>query len=234
MKTISENLYERGVNGIKYCRRRIPVALAAAYPKEKTHVVRSLGTSDLRLAKQRFKAEINRIDAEFAKRLAVLQEKQAQDEAVYSLKKVDTLSEELVTALAGYWVRQVLLTDERVRSGEFTKDREHADGLDDREFDSGLSDNEFDELGDKLEAQRVELGRMLATGRSDKILPAMHGFFHLCGLGVEISPKESKQAGAWFLSAVVTALDHQRARHSGQVVKTNDVAPVAPVAPTPQ
>ena len=235
MKTISENLYERGVNGIKYCRRRIPVALAAAYPKEKTHVVRSLGTSDLRLAKQRFKAEINRIDAEFAKRLAVLQEKQAQNEAVYSLKKVDSLSEELVTALAGYWVREVLLTDERVRSGDLVIDSEHDDDeldeFDEREFESGLSERKFDELGKKLEAQRVELGRMLATGRSDKILPAMHGFFHLCGLGVEISPKESKQAGAWFLSAVVTALDHQRARHSGQVVKTNDVAPVAP---TPQ
>lgn len=65
MEAISENIYERGINGMKYC-RRIPAALLAAYQKNKTHIVRSLGTTDLRLAKQRLKAEINRIDAEFA------------------------------------------------------------------------------------------------------------------------------------------------------------------------
>ena len=66
MKAISENLYERGKNGIKYCRRRIPTALLAAYPNNQTHIVRSLGTSDLREAKRRLRAEINRIDSEFA------------------------------------------------------------------------------------------------------------------------------------------------------------------------
>ncbi|NDP62937.1 DUF6538 domain-containing protein [Polaromonas sp.] len=202
MKAISENLYERGINGIKYCRRRIPAALLAAYPPKKTHIVRSLGTSDLRVAKQRLKVEINRIDAEFAQKLAALQQKQAS----YSRKKLDSLSNEQLNALADHWVRQVLLNDERQRS-------------------EGLDDDEFDELGARLEEQRAQLGRMLATGRSDKILPAMHGFIHLCGLDVEMSPEESKRAGAAFLSAVVTSLDHQRARQGGQVVKTNDVAP---------
>lgn len=207
MKAISENLYERGINRTKYCRRRIPAAVLAAYPPKKTHIVRSLGTTDLRLAKQRLKTEINRIDAEFAQHLIVLQKK----EAAYARKKVDALSEEQLKTLADHWVRQVLLNDERQRS----------EG-------AGLDDEEFDELGVKLEQQRSELGRMLAMGRSDKILPAMHGFIHLCGLDVEMSPEESKRAGAAFLSAVVTSLDHQRDRQSGLIVKTNDVAPVAP------
>ena len=204
MKAISENLYQRGKNGIKYCRRRIPAALLAAYPPKQTHITRSLGTSDLREAKKRLKAEINQIDLEFAQHLKALKEQQD----LYTKKKLNSLSAEQLKALADHWVRQVLLTDEQLRS-------------------EGLDDAEFDELGEQLEQQRSQLGRMLATGRSDKILPAMHGFIHLCGLDVEMSPKESKRAGAAFLKAVVTTLDHQRARQSGQVVKTDDVAPVA-------
>ena len=112
MKAISENLYERGTNGTKYCRRRIPAAVLAAYPPKKTHIVRSLGTTDLRLAKQRLKVEINRIDPEFAQHLIALQKKEAAD----ARKKVDALSEEQLKALADHWVRQVLLNDERQRS----------------------------------------------------------------------------------------------------------------------
>lgn len=205
MKAISENLYERGKNGIKYCRRRIPAEFLAAYPKNQTHITRSLQTSDLREAKKRLKVEINRIDSEFAQHLTALKEKQA----LYTRKKLDSLSEEQLKALAEHWVRQVLLNDEQMRS-------------------EGLDDAEFDEVGEKLEQQRTELGRMLATGRSERILPAMHGFIHLCGLDVEMSPEESRRAGAAFLSAVVTSLDHQRARQGGQVVRTNDVAPAAP------
>ena len=205
MKAISENLYERGKNGIKYCRRRIPAALLAAYPPKQTHITRSLQTSDLREAKKRLKVEINQIDSEFARHQTALKEKQA----LYTRKKLNSLSQEQLKALADHWVRQVLLNDEQLRS-------------------EGLDDAEFDGLGARLEQQRSELGRMLATGRSDKILPAMHGFIYLCGLDVEMSPEETRRAGAAFLSAVVTSLDHQRARQGGQVVNTNDVAPVVP------
>ena len=205
MKALSENLYERGKNGTKYCRLRIPAALLAAYPPEKTHITRSLHTTDLREAKKRLKNEINQIDCEFALHRNALKEKQA----LYARKKLDALSGEQLKALADYWVHQVLLNDERLRS-------------------EGLDDAEFDEMGERFKQQRFELGRMLATGRIDKILPAMHSFIYLCGLDVEMSPEESKRAGMAFLSAVVTSLDHQRARQGGQVVKTNDVAPAAP------
>lgn len=87
--------------------------------------------------------------------------------------------------------------------------------------------------GERLEQQRSELGRMPATGRSDKILPAMHGFIYLCGLDVEMSPEETRWAGAAFLSAVVTSLDHQRARQGGQSLEptTSRRPPLPPKEP---
>jgi hypothetical protein len=34
MKTIAENLYQHGKNGVTYCRVRIPRALRDGYPKQ--------------------------------------------------------------------------------------------------------------------------------------------------------------------------------------------------------
>jgi integrase len=190
---------------MKYCRRRIPTALLDAYPRQKTHITVSLGTSDLGQAKELLKAQVVRIDAEFA-RVAEELKKKRSDKA---RKRLNCLTEEQLKSLADYWVRQVLLTDERRRT-------------------EGIDDDDFDELGSQLEQQRAELGRMLATGRSEKILPAMHGFIHLCGLDVEMAPEESKRAGSVFLNAVVTALDQQLLRQAGKLVKTETVAPSVP------
>lgn len=205
MKAISENLYQRGKLGTAYCRRRIPKALLEAYPCKQTHIVKSLGTSDLRIAKQLLKTEILRIDAEFARVADELKRKRSDK----ARKKLDSLSQEQLKGLADYWVRQVLLNDERRRT-------------------EGIEDDEFDDLGSQLEQQRAELGRMLATGRSEKFLPAMHSFIHLCGLDVDMAPEESKRAGSAFLSAVVTALDYQLLRQGGKVVRTDAVAPAVP------
>lgn len=205
MKAISKNLYIRGKSGIAYCRRRIPQALLEAYPPKKTHVSVSLGTSDQRVAMELQKIEDIRIDAEFSRLRGELKKKHADR----ARKRLDKMSEAQLKALADYWVRQVLLSDERRRS-------------------EGLDDAEFEELDSQLQQQRTELGRMLATGRSDRILPAMHGFIHLCGLDVDMSPEESKRAGSVFLSTVITALDHQLQRQCGRVVLTQTVAPPTP------
>ena len=202
MKSISENLYARGKRGMKYCRRRIPAAVKAAYPKQQTHIVCSLGTSDLKEAKKLLKAEILRIDAEFAAAALTLRKKQT----TVAAKRVQRLSDVQLQFLAQFWVRQVLLTDERGRS-------------------HGLDDERFEELGDSLDAQRKSLGRMLAQGRIEGILPALESFLHLCGLEAEFSPEESQRAGYAFLRGVVAAIDHQRARHQGEVVSTDTVAP---------
>src|ERR1035437_2871604 len=119
-----------------------------------------------------------------------------KQEAERAVKRLDRLTEEQLESLAHFWVRQVLLNDEHRRS-------------------EGLEDDEFDEIGRQLQQQRTERGRTLATGRIEKILPAMHSFIYLCGLDVEMSPEESKRAGSVFLRAVVTALDHQLQRPRG-------------------
>lgn len=202
MKAISENLSERGKRGMKYCRRRIPTALLEAYPRQKTHITISLGTSDLGQAKQLIKAVVVRIDAEFARVAEEL--KRRRDER--SIERVKKMSDEQLKSLADYWVHQVLATDELVRS-------------------QGLDDEEFDEIGSSLQTQRAELGRMLATGRSEKILPAMRGFFYLCGLQFDLPPEETKRVASVFLGAVISAMDYRMQRQNGGVVHTDAVAP---------
>lgn len=204
MKQIAPNLYARGKKGSIYLRRRIPHALLSAYPAQKTHQTVCLHTCDLQAAKKLQHAEEVRIEAEFSQRLAELQKKQA-DRAI---KRLDTMSDDVLKSLADHWVRQVLETDEHYRA------------LD--------SEEEFDDKGSSMTEQRAELGRLLAMRRPDKILPAMHSFIHLCGLSVTLSPEESQRAGVVFLTAVCSALDFRMQRQRGDVVQTEKVAPASP------
>lgn len=68
LKAISECTYARGKHGNLYVRRRIPAAIRSAYPASQEHIVRSLGTTDRRLAKELARAELTRIDVEFQSR----------------------------------------------------------------------------------------------------------------------------------------------------------------------
>lgn len=203
MKQISPNLYSRGKFGSIYLRLRIPKDIRSAYPPKKTHEVVCLGTCDLRVAEGLKDIARARIRAEFEQHRKDLKKK--RDER--SVKRFDKMSDEMLKSLATYWVHQVLATDEHYREHD--------------------SEEEFEEKGFNMTEQRAELGRMLAMRRSDKILPAMHSFIHLCGLEVEMSPEESKRAGGVFLTAVCTALDFRLQRQQGQVVQTDVVAPSA-------
>ena len=48
--------------------------------------------------------------------------------------------------------------------------------------EGGLDDEESEALGADLQAQRPELARMLAQGRTGPMLPALRSFLHLCGI----------------------------------------------------
>lgn len=204
MKAISECIYERGKHGMKYVRRRIPAAIRAAYPANQTHIVRSLGTADTRDAKERARAELTRIDAEFRMKA----ERLDLSRASMAAKRVTKLDDEQLQGIARFWVRQVLSNDEQRRL-------------------QGLDDAEFDELGEQLAGQRAELGRMLAQGKTLGMFPALHGFLYLCGLDFDPEQDEAKRACHVFLQAVVETLDHQLARQRGDLVKTDAVAPQA-------
>lgn len=204
MKAISESIYERGKHGIKYVRRRIPAALQLAYPN-KTHITRSLGTSDLREAKARAHAELARIDVEFAQ----AREKLDVSRASRAAKRISKLSDEQLQNVAKFWSRQVLLVDDKQRQ-------------------EGFDDDEFEELGEKLISQRQEFGRMLAQGKTEPIFPALHGFLYLCGLDFDPDQAEAKRASYVFLRTIVETLDLQLARHRGESVQTDAVTSTVP------
>lgn len=205
MKAIAENIYTRGKYGLRYVRRRIPAAIRAAYPPNQTHIVRSLGTADRHLAKQRAYAELARIDAEFK-----LKSKQLELSRVsISAKRIAKLDDDQLKGIARFWVRQVLLADDQRRQ-------------------TGLDDAEFDELGAELAEQREQLGRMLAQGKSMGVFPALHGFLHLCGLDFAPDEAEAQRAAYVFLRAVVESVDHRVTRQRGGLVDTEAVAPAVP------
>ncbi|MFG6459376.1 DUF6538 domain-containing protein [Roseateles sp. BYS96W] len=213
MKAVSESIYARGKQGILYVRRRIPAALRAAYPRGQEHILRSLGTSDRRQAKELARTELTRIDAEFQQRRRELD----LGRASLAAKRISKLDDEQLRGVAKFWVRQVLLNDEHYR-------------------EQGLGDVEFEDLGDQLATQRAELGRMLAQGKSLGVFPALHGFLYLCGLDFNPDGDEARRASNVFLRAVVESLDHQLARQRGDLVDTAKVAseglhPLPAVAP---
>lgn len=205
MRKVAEHIYERGRRGMLYVRRRIPNAVRLAYPLKQTHITTSLGTSDLRDGKVRARVELQRIDAEFERK------KQQCDlrSASMAPRNVATLTDDELQSAGRFWAREVLLNDEKRRQ-------------------EGLDDEDFDELGAQLTAQRAELGRLLAQGKTTRMFPALHSFLFLCGMNYEPEPAEANRAGYLFTRAVVEALDHQLVRQSGGVLHTDVVAPETP------
>lgn len=204
MKAIAENIYVRGKSGIQYVRRRIPAALRTAYPQKQTHIVRSLGTADRRLAKERAHAELARIDAEFKRKSEHLDLSRAS----LSTKRIAKLDDEQLKGIARFWVRQVLLADDLCRQ-------------------EGLDDETFDALGSELTEQRAHLGNLLARGGGMSVFPALRGFLHLCGLDFVPDEAQAKHASHVFLCAIVEALDYRLSRQRGDLVYAEIAAPQA-------
>jgi hypothetical protein len=207
MKAIAENIYSRGKHGVQCVRRRIPAAIGATHPANRTHIVRSQGTADRRLAKERAHAELARIDAEFK----LKSEQLDLSRVSISAKRIAKRDDDQLKGIARCWVRQVLLADDRRRQ-------------------AGLDDAEFDELGAELTKQREQPGRMLAQGKSMSMsmFPAMHGFLRLCGLDFAPDEAEAKRAAWVFLRAVVESVDHRLGRQRGDPVDAEAVAPEVP------
>lgn len=204
-KTSLKGIYARGKRGLMYLRRRIPAALRTAYPPGQTEIVRSLGTADLREAEARSTLELARILAEFAEKRTQLDLRRAS----LAARRIRKLSDEELEAVGRFWSHQVLANDEAHRQ-------------------EGLDDEQFDELGAELTTQRAALGRMLAQGQTLGILPALKSFLHLCGLDFDPDAEQARRASSLFLRAVVKTADHQLARHRGDPVDTQAVAPAAP------
>ena len=205
MKRIAEHLYARGKAGNLYCHLRIPSKLEAAYPRGKTHITNALHTTDVGEGKRLLITELACVYDEFARKEKELAVKAAQ-RAQRSARRLTALTDAQLNAMAGNWVHQSLLTDDLVRS-------------------KGLDDDEFDSLDVQLQQQRKELGRLLAQGKVEPILPAMRSFIHLLGTEVDLSPEQERQAAYKFLESVVQALDVRLERQAGRVKPSADLAP---------
>ena len=202
MRVLTENIYLRGAKRIAYVRRRIPTAIRAAYPTNVTHIARSLGTSDVKQAKVLGRKELSLIDEEFGQKREQLDLGQAS----VSSKRVATLSLKQLDDTAQFFMRSVLQSDEHKRQ-------------------DGVTDDDFDELSERLNSQRNELGRTLTQGKAMKLLPALRGLLHLCGLDYAPDEEEAKRASYAFLRGVISTLDHQISRQNGNIVDTDSVAP---------
>ena len=194
--TDDKNVFQRGKRGVFYVRRRIPKALLTAYPRGQTEIARSLRTADPRAARSKAILELAAIEAEFRAKRSEIDVSRASEHPL----SVRTLTDEQLTGIGDFWLRQVLLADERRREG-------------------GLDDEEFEALGLDLQGQRAELARMLAQGRTAPILPALRSFLHLCGIQFAPEGHEAAHAASTFLRAVVRTLDEQLTRHRGDPVE---------------
>lgn len=170
----------------------VPTTCGAAFPRRcvmptppgKLEISCSLRTSDYTLAKQRLHAQMTAIDAQFERQQIKLG--QRWNAADRPSQHVTHLSDEQVKDLADNYVHCVLESDEAGRR-------------------AGLDDCEFEALGSRIAEQRRELGNLLARGRSERIVPAMQSFFHLCQINAQLSPEDERRASYVFLQAVVKA-----------------------------
>jgi integrase len=104
VKAIGEYLYERGNSHVKYVRCRIPAEVRTAYPSSQTHIVLSLGTSDLREAKVRVRSELARIHEEFEQARLVLRYG-SKDIGFKFIRRCGRFE---VDGLVKSWARQIL------------------------------------------------------------------------------------------------------------------------------
>lgn len=202
MKAIGNGLYRRGIQATIYLRKRIPAHLRRAYPEGQDEKVVCLRTSDLREAKTRAVFERARIEAEFEQKRVELDLQRASTRT----ERIRKLTDSQLESVVSFWSHQVLTQDERRR-----------DQMDDEEFDA---------LGNQLREQRSQLGRMQAQGRVEGIFPALKSFLFLCGLEFDPEEPQSRRVAQVFLQGVLKTLDVQIRRHSGEIVATEEVAPV--------
>lgn len=209
MQSVDLHLFRRGKRGTFYLRRRIPADVLDAYPRGKREFVVSLGTSDRARAVQALRRRLVALDDDIeAKRVALREHRIGVPR-----RRVRSLNAAQLDDLARLWVHAVLDTDEAQRR-------------------DGLDEHAFAVLSHRIDEQRAELGRMLARGNTQPIVPAFRAFLHLAGLNAALTPHDEQQAAYRFLQAAVAALEAQARRQAGNVVPTPDAPATARTSPT--
>jgi integrase len=166
MNAVDEFIYERGKRCTKYLRRRIPADLRDAYPSQRTHITLSLGTSDLREAKVRARAKLMRMDAEFDKARQRLGSRQTD----LAARQIRIADEAEVSGNAKDWAQPTLRAgDNQAPSGKLN------------EVASTLPVSEAAMRA--IEAQQVELSKLIGPEPVRTVLAALQGFLKAHGNG---------------------------------------------------
>jgi integrase len=209
MQSVDLHLFRRGKRGTFYLRRRIPADVLDSYPRGKREVVVSLGTSDRARAVQVLRRRLVALDDDFESKRVALRARSLGAPR----RRVRSLNAAQLDDLARLWVHAVLDTDESQRR-------------------DGLDEHAFAALGHRIDGQRAELGRMLARGNTQPVVPAFRAFLHLAGLDATLAPHDEQQAAYRFLQAAVAAVEAQARRQAGDVVPTPAAPATARTSPT--
>jgi hypothetical protein len=206
-----EHLFRRGKRGTFWFRRRIPTDLVGIYkpkgcrgkattPKE---VSGSLRTTDRALAKSRLYVQLAKLEADFARCRSRL----TSMPGMPAVQPLTMLSDVVLDSLAATWLGSMLHCDEQQRR-------------------AGLDDEAFDAMGAELAVARADLGKLLARGQVEPILPAFRTLLSLHRYDAALDDEALRDGAYRLLRTVVSSLDMRLQRHDGIDVPT----PVTPVA----
>ncbi len=124
------------------------------------------------------------------------------------LKPITAPTPELVEQLRGFWLAGL----------------EH----DLAERAQGLDDDDYDELKANIEEMQVALGRAMARGQLEVILPALHQILHLRGYVLALRPEEERRLAQDFLNAVMEGYEILKLRHDGKRVSPPTITAFLP------
>lgn len=112
-----------------------------------------------------------------------------------SLKPITTATPELVEQLRGFWL-----------SGLEHDLAQRAQGLD---------DDDFDEITSNIAEMQTALGKAMARGQLEVVLPSLHQLLFVRGYVLALRPEEERKLAYDFLHAVMEGYEILKARHDG-------------------
>lgn len=225
LRKVEHDLYARGTTGTLYVHKRIPAAIKLAYPLKKTHITRSLKTSDRQVARRAALLVLAEIKAEFDSAQSRIELSCASKAPVY----VTRLNVGQLKGVLDFWTRQVMLADDQIRKVTLDQRSAALSTASAEVMSTGaLDDDEFDELLEHLTSQRKEFGRMLAMGQVEPFASGLAHFMLLCGIHFNPPLADLLDASRLFLVRVIQVLDWRLQRMDGLPVVTDDIAPEVP------
>jgi len=191
-------LHKRAKSAVYYFRCRIPNDLWSCY-EDKREIIFSLKTRDHHEAMRRVPIEAGKLQTEFEALRRTLTNAQNPP------KRLDYTDAE-IERLSLLWTRCVLETDDVQRL-------------------EGYPDESFDEQAERLADTEQDLKKIFARGELEKIYPALDGFLAIIHVVPPEDPVGYRRLAMSFLKAVLQATKLQLARHEGEIVETDQVAP---------